>query len=177
MGGLANHNDEETRGLLNVSNPSSANHSPVTLQDGSMKSKVTESPSVELIDGNKSDGGINNNDTNNKMGATSFWGFTMIVVGTLMYGIFTIINRLSMLGQKSTPYQSAAAMAIAELGKFLASSCLLINEVGLNRSFIIVKNQTFIDWVTFAIPAALYSFTNNLDFYILQYMDPGSMQV
>ena len=101
----------------------------------------------------------------------------MILIGTIMYGILGILNRLSMLGKSSTPYQSAAAMEVAEFSKFVVTALLLINEEGVSNSFRSIKMVPFSEWFFFVIPAAIYSITNNLDFYILQYMDPGSMQV
>lgn len=104
-------------------------------------------------------------------------GASMIIIGTIMYGIFGIISRLSMLGRKSTPYQSAAAMILAECFKFIASILMLFNAQGIKPAIQSLKNVPYKEWFLFALPASLYSITNNLDFYILKYMDPGSMQV
>ena len=111
------------------------------------------------------------------LGADTFAGASMILIGTIMYGIFGILNRLSMLGKSSTPYQSAAAMEVAECCKFIVTALLLLNEEGISKSLRSIKMVAISEWFFFAIPAAIYSITNNLDFYILQYMDPGSMQV
>ena len=116
-------------------------------------------------------------DESNLLGADTFAGAAMILIGTIMYGILGILNRLSMLGKSSTPYQSAAAMEVAEFSKFVVTALLLINEEGVSNSFRSIKMVPFSEWFFFVIPAAIYSITNNLDFYILQYMDPGSMQV
>ena len=112
-----------------------------------------------------------------KLGADTFAGAAMIIIGTTMYGIFGILSRLSMLGNNSTPYQSAAAMVVAEFGKFVVSFFLLFHGEGIQQAIRSLKAVPVKEWLLFSIPAALYSITNNLDFYILQYMDPGSMQV
>ena len=112
-----------------------------------------------------------------KIGADTFAGAAMIMIGTILYGIFGILNRLSMLGKRSTPYQSAAAVMIAECGKFIISALLLFHTEGIAQAIKSLKYVPATEWLLFSFPAALYSITNNLDFYILQYMDPGSMQV
>mmetsp|Transcript_32633 Transcript_32633/g.52928 ORF Transcript_32633/g.52928 Transcript_32633/m.52928 type:complete len:374 (+) Transcript_32633:53-1174(+) len=112
-----------------------------------------------------------------KLGADTFAGVAMVIVGTIMYGIFGILSRLSMLGKRSTPYQSAAAMVVAECGKFVVSLVLLLFSEGIQQMIQSIKAVPKQQWLLFSIPAAIYSITNNLDFYILQYMDPASMQV
>ena len=129
------------------------------------------------VDSTRSKSKSHSYDESNLLGADTFAGAAMIIIGTIMYGIFGILNRLSMLGKSSTPYQSAAAMEVAECSKFIITALLLINEEGISKSFRSIKMVPISEWFFFAIPAAIYSITNNLDFYILQYMDPGSMQV
>merc|ERR1719295_1619990 len=78
-------------------------------------------------------------DESNLLGADTFAGAAMILIGTIMYGIFGILNRLSMLGKSSTPYQSAAAMEVAECCKFIVTALLLLNEEGISKSLRSIK--------------------------------------
>ena len=89
----------------------------------------------------------------------------------MMYGSIGILNRLSR--KNRAPYNSNAALVIAELGKFIASVALLIWQQGYDQAVKSVKAVPFKEWFLFAVPAIIYSITNNLDFFILSYMDPG----
>eukprot|EP01084_Bolivina_argentea_P267204 453530_1 len=70
----------------------------------------------------------------------------MIIIGTTMYGIYGILSRLSMLGNKSTPYQSAAAMVVAEFGKFIISALLLFNTQGIKTCIHSLKSISINEW-------------------------------
>ena len=114
-------------------------------------------------------------DSDSKLATTSFYGLLMITIGTLMYSSVGTLNRLSRLNR--LPYNSNAALVIAEMGKFVASIALLLWQEGYDQAKISVQSVPFKEWFLFAIPAVIYSITNNLDFFILSYMDPGSMSV
>merc|ERR1719410_365499 len=99
----------------------------------------------------------------------------MIGFGTMMYGSVGTLNRLSRMNQ--APYNSNAALLVAEIGKFIASVALLLWQEGYAQAKRSVQSVPIKEWFLFAIPAIIYSITNNLDFFILRYMDPGSMSV
>merc|ERR1712129_599819 len=110
-----------------------------------------------------------------KLETNSMQGLAMIGVGTLMYGSVGTLNRLSRLNR--APYNSNAALLIAEIGKLIASIALLVYQEGYDKAKRSVQAVPFKEWFLFMVPAIIYSVTNNLDFYILSWMDPGSMSV
>ena len=120
-----------------------------------------------------------NNVTNHsKYGVASVQGTTMLILGTVMYGIYGILNRLSADPETNQhSYDSQTVMALTEACKFFASVFLLFKEQGIQHGMQSIKNVTVTDWLVFLLPALIYSITNNLDWWILHYMDPGSMQV
>eukprot|EP00494_Astrolonche_serrata_P032741 UN33010 len=54
---------------------------------------------------------------------------------------------------------------------------MLAHEVGFKIAVDLTMQNTIKDWTLFGVPAFLYACTNNLDYYLLRYMDPGSFQV
>eukprot|EP01083_Nonionella_stella_P264355 896923_1 len=112
-----------------------------------------------------------------KYGPKTMYGIIMIGIGTMMYGLIGTLVRLSMLGEEAVAYNSNAALVVSEVGKFVVTFLLLFYSQGIQQAICSLKNVPFKEWFLFSIPALIYSVTNNLGFYILQYMDPGSLGV
>eukprot|EP01084_Bolivina_argentea_P104395 186932_1 len=94
-----------------------------------------------------------------------------------MYGLLGTLVRLSMLGEEAVAYNSNAALVVSECGKFMVTFTLLFYSQGIQQAIRSLKIVPFKEWFLFSIPALIYSVTNNLEFYILRYMDPGSLLV
>ena len=115
---------------------------------------------------------------NNKIGANSFQGICMIIIGTIMYGIAGVLTKLSMLDRRSIKYNTFAAMVVCEFGKFIISFILLFYlQNDINDTIKSIKSISFTDFILFSFPAFIYSINNNLNLITVQYMDPGSMQI
>eukprot|EP01084_Bolivina_argentea_P267200 453518_1 len=101
----------------------------------------------------------------------------MIVIGITLYSTVGILIRLSMKNTDHVPYNSSFVMCLIEAGKFTTSLILLTKTEGISQAITFIKYVSFRERFLFCIPAIIYSITNNLGFYILQYMDPGSNSV
>eukprot|EP01084_Bolivina_argentea_P204614 349458_1 len=115
--------------------------------------------------------------TKTKYGPESSYGIIMIVIGTAMYSLLGPIILLSRQGSDHVPYNSNASLVISECGKLMVTIILLFYSQGISTMIKSIKSVPIGEWFLFSMPALLYSITNNLGFYILRYMDPGSLGV
>jgi len=105
-------------------------------------------------------------------------GSFVIIAATTCYGLFGIFIALSKQGAETVPYNKAATFVLAEGVKLCMSLMFLFLEnksVGVAISKIMALKIK--DWLLLATPALMYSITNNIDYYLLLYMDPGSAQI
>eukprot|EP00494_Astrolonche_serrata_P031718 UN31987 len=102
---------------------------------------------------------------------------SVLIACVICYGLYGIFIRLSKKENGSEPYNIAATLVISELLKLTLSIFFLTTENGLGSAVDLIRQNSCKDWMLFALPAALYACTNNLDYYCLRYMDPGSFQV
>eukprot|EP01084_Bolivina_argentea_P267201 453522_1 len=146
-----------------------------TIMSTTKQNSDEEEPFLSNTDSNPPN--VTNTTKKTKYGAKSAYGIIMIIIGTIMYGVLGTIVRLSMEGEDKVPYNSNAALVIAEFGKFIVTFILLFYLQGVSGGITSIRSVPLKEWFLFSIPAILYSITNNLQFYILQYMDPGSLGV
>merc|ERR1712096_521746 len=113
------------------------------------------------------------------MGATAgSFGVMMLLVGTLMYGVYGIVAKLSKDGKHKAPYSTGAVFVLSEFIKLVLSVYFLTEEKsGFGAAFTDIREQTFRGWMELGVPGFIYMCTNNMDVYVLRYMDPGSQQV
>ena len=102
----------------------------------------------------------------NKYSPTSTQGIIIVIIGTILYGIFGIFIRLSYLDEKSAPYDMDSVLVCSEAFKFFVSLILFRSEKGSVLCVAALYTQTLKEWLTFSIPALIYTITNSLDFYI-----------
>ena len=114
-----------------------------------------------------------------KLGALSFHGLLAICFGTALYGFLGIFTQLSMgsVSNGKIPYDTNAALLIAEIGKLLSTVIMLLSSEGYINAMRSMRAVPLKEWFLFSFPAVLYSITNNLGILQLQYMDPGTNTV
>jgi len=99
----------------------------------------------------------------------------VVLAATACYGLFTTFIALSKEGGETTPYNKAATFILAEGVKLVMSLMFLVLE---NSSVLTaisnILSLKMKDWFLFATPALMYAVSNNIDYYLLEYMDPGS---
>eukprot|EP01084_Bolivina_argentea_P267202 453524_1 len=111
--------------------------------------------------------------TNNKY----ILGIIPIIIGIILYTSGGILTRLSMLNENHLPYNTNAVMIIVEFGKFVVSFISLVTSEGIYKGIKLLRSVSLNERLIFCIPAIIYSITNNLTFYELQYMDPATSSV
>jgi len=116
-------------------------------------------------------------DSTKQLDINSSYGILALLVGTLMYGMVGVLTRLSMMEQDPPPFNTNAVLLCTDIAKFAVTISVLLHLHGFSGTVKLTQAIPFKEWFLFSIPAIIYSITNNLEFYILRYMDPGTLSV
>lgn len=101
----------------------------------------------------------------------------MIIFGTFACGLNSVFNHASKHPDQ-TPYQPESVVFMSEVTKFVLSFFFLIREQnGVTAAIKRLRQIEYMHWLRWSVPSILYMMCNNLDWLILEYMDPATYQV
>lgn len=105
-------------------------------------------------------------------------GAFLFAFGSICYALLGILSQLSKSPDGSYAYSLPSVVLIAEFVKLCLSFLLLSVEQGSPVDALkALFSGSWMSWLAFAVPSALYSLNNNLDMLNNQHMDPATEQV
>ncbi|XP_052796094.1 probable UDP-sugar transporter protein SLC35A4 isoform X2 [Mya arenaria] len=105
--------------------------------------------------------------------SSSMWT-AMLLLEVMIYGSYSTLVNLSE-EDGHLPYSSASVILLIEVAKFVISFCLYFGE--MQRDQFQMPKLAPAALVSYAVPAVLYAFNNNISLLMNQQMDPTTYQV
>jgi len=98
--------------------------------------------------------------------------YSILLLTTLLCGLYGVFIEKSKLGADSEPYNPGSVFIVSEVTKLSLSFLFLVQEKGWKDMVSTLIKTSTCEWLMFCVPASIYCITNNLDMIILRYIDP-----
>eukprot|EP00931_Biecheleriopsis_adriatica_P037336 TRINITY_DN21412_c0_g1_i1.p1 TRINITY_DN21412_c0_g1~~TRINITY_DN21412_c0_g1_i1.p1 ORF type:complete len:335 (+),score=71.17 TRINITY_DN21412_c0_g1_i1:129-1133(+) len=113
-----------------------------------------------------------------KGSVSTFQYLVLFALGTTGYAGLGLLSQLNKQADGSYEFSMPTVVLTAEACKLIISLVMLCRELGgLQQAFSLIGKTPLQEFALFAVPAALYSVTNNLDMLCIKYMDSATFQV